>query len=227
MAGKGAGKRANVKRAQQKQALKKATKARLKFEASLPKVSEDDLVAFQLQHFGDDTAPENWFIDKETAVQGPPLDDDLGSYEDGIQRTLTDEQIAIFRRTELWQMKQEQKLEREDDEDERAKRAMSPVSDVSSLEDDLLAYATVKRRIHLSPPKQLARRLSSNSRSDTTVSSAARKRPREEEVPYDQRHKRKWEAYVGHVDPEHGSLTQRRMAREQDDQQAEPVDLNY
>ena len=144
-----------------------------------------------------------------------------------MKRTLTDEQIAIFRRTELWQMKQEQKVEREAEEEDRAERDMSPVSDVSSLEDDLLAYATFKRRDYLSPPKEPARRPSSISRSDTTTSSAARKRPREEEVPYDQRHKRKWEAYVGDVDPEHGSLTQRRMAREQDDQQAEPVDLNY
>lgn len=130
-------------------------------------------------------------------------------------------------------MKQEQKEEGAEDEDEeeegedKAERAMSPVSDVSSLEDDLLAYATVKRKEHLSPPKQPARRTSSNSRSDTTASSATRKRQREEEVPYDRRHKRKWEAYVGDVDPEHGSLTQRRMAREMDDQQTEPVDLDY
>lgn len=178
-------------------------------------------------HFGDDTAPENWFIDKETAIKGPLLDDDLGYYDDGVKRTLTDAQIAIFRRTELWQMKQEQKEERAEEAEVGEERAMSPVSDVSSLEDDLLAYATVKRRQHLSPPKQPARRPSRDSPSDSTTSTASRKRHRDEEVPYDQRHKRRWEAYVGDMDPEHGSLTQRRMAREMDEQQAEPVELDY
>lgn len=38
--GQGASKRANIKRAKQKQAYKKALRARQKFEASLPRVSE-------------------------------------------------------------------------------------------------------------------------------------------------------------------------------------------
>jgi hypothetical protein len=35
-------------------------------------------------------------------------DDGLGFYADGVKRTLTDEQIAVFRRTELWRMKRGQ-----------------------------------------------------------------------------------------------------------------------
>lgn len=40
-------------------------------------------------------------------------DDDLGHYADGVKRTLTDEQIAIFRHSELQELKRE--LEREDE----------------------------------------------------------------------------------------------------------------
>lgn len=188
-------------------------------------------MSFQFAHFGDDTKPDNWFVAKEAALNFED-DDGLGYYEDGVKRTLTDEQIAVFRRTELWQMKHEQE-QRQQDEQENVTgthesepvRAVSPASDVSSLEDELLAYATVKQlKSHSVEPRQ--RQPSHGSRSDSN-SGSRRGRPSQQSIPYDQRNKRKWEGYINDEDPIEGSLTHRRVARELDDQQTEPVEMDY
>ncbi|KXS99567.1 hypothetical protein AC578_2214 [Pseudocercospora eumusae] len=209
---------------------KAAAKARDEYYASLPKISEDDLLRFQFAHFGDDTKPDNWFVTKEAALSFED-DDGLGYYADGVKRTLTDEQIAVFRRTELWQMKHEQEQRQQDERnatdahDPELVRAASPISDVSSLEDELLAYATVKQLKSQSvEPKQ--RQPSHGSRSDSN-SASRRGRPSQQNIPYDQRNKRRWEGYIHDEDPIEGSLTHRRVARELDDQQAEPVEMDY
>ena len=45
-------------------------------------------------------------------------DDDLGYYPDGVKRTLTEEQIAIFRHTEIEMLLKEKRREREEEEEE-------------------------------------------------------------------------------------------------------------
>ena len=134
-------------------------------------------------------------------------------------------------------MKHDQELQQQADRDAIAEgghsieRAASPASDVSSLEDDLLHYAAVqhkRRPSSLAPPANQGRKPSQSGRSETTSnSSASRRIKRTEEVPYDQRHKRKWEGYIQGEDPIEGSVTHRRLAREMDDQQTETVELDY
>ncbi|USW54815.1 hypothetical protein Slin15195_G081340 [Septoria linicola] len=219
----------------------RAGKARGKFKKSLPQITEDNLLSFQLAHFGDDTKPNEWFVTAEKALnfelEYDEDDDGLGYYDDGVKRTLTDEQIAVFRRTELWQMKRDQEvLQRESREADEALTAFeagsaSPVSDVSSLEDELLAYATVKQKGQVSalaPPLSKARQNSQSGRSEATSnSSGSKQRRRTQEVPYDQRNKRKWEGYIHGNDPIEGSMTHRRLAREMDDQQDEQIEMDY
>lgn len=195
---------------------------------------KENLLNFQSTHFGDNTQPDDWFVDPEIALHfstEPDEDDGLGHYEDGTKRTLTDGQIAMFRRSELWQVEREQQLLGEIQADEEPTvnaRARSPVSDVSSLEDELLAYASLPKKEGKGATPYKRKRTSRRRRSDTTSSSGSWKRRRsQQEVPYDQRHKRKWEAYVDEVDPAEGSLTHRRLARELDSQTVESVDMDY
>jgi hypothetical protein len=48
-----------------------------------------------------------------------------------------------------------------------------------------------------------------------------------EDVPYEDRKKRKWEGFIAGKDAVQGSLTHRRMARELDDQKVEAVEMDY
>jgi hypothetical protein len=132
---------------------------------------QDDLLAFQLSHFGDETKPETWFVDQETALTyDPGLEDDgLGYYDDGVKRTLTDDQIEMFRHSELEQLEREERKKTESKDE---------------------------------PPAT-------------------------PQIPYDERHKRKWEQYIEGQDPTHGSMTHRRLARELDEAATTKVDLDY
>lgn len=158
--------------------------------------------------------------------------DQLGYYDDGIKRTLTDEQIAMFRHSEVQDLLRDCRLQRE--EQEYQERGMiidspdcdqldiSPFSEVSSLENDLVDIATVQTR---AVPK---RQLSPSSRSENSRSTTASvKRQRKQEVPYDQRKKRDWEQYIQGEDAQHGSMTQRRLVREMDEQRDAPVEMDY
>lgn len=194
-------------------------------------------------------------MDPEQALNYQPefldLDDDgLGWYEDGVKRTLTDEQIAMFRHSETEQLKREQRARlesealdeehEEDDDDYEPPEVVtcdvpdpapqSPVSDVSSLEDELCVNkATAKHKrltSHTKGKQQHAQ--SSRSRSAHFLRALSpRSRQRKAEVPYDQRHKRKWEDFIDAQDPMHGAMTHRRMVRELDQHRDTNVSMDY
>ncbi|KAF7938908.1 uncharacterized protein EAE98_001245 [Botrytis deweyae] len=71
---------------------------------SAPEVTQDDLLAFHAAHLGD-TSTEHFaqqFLGPVEDYYEEEVDDDgLGYYPDGVKRTLTDEQIAIFRHSEI------------------------------------------------------------------------------------------------------------------------------
>ncbi|KAF2863377.1 hypothetical protein K470DRAFT_255083 [Piedraia hortae CBS 480.64] len=153
----------------------------------LPTVTEDDLIAFQYSHFGDDSVPINWFVDAATAL-GEDEDDGLGYYSDGTKRILTDTQVAMFRQKEVQEL-----LKREE-------TASQGAIAIGTLEGDAV--------------KTLAK----------TARSKAKYR---NDVPYEKRHKRKWEAYIQDQDPVEGSRTHRRIVRELDDQTSQEVEMDY
>lgn len=202
--------------------------------------TKDDLLAFQSTHFGDDTKPDNWFVDAETAFNVQPTwaeDEDLGFYADGAKRTLTDEQIEMFRHSEIEQLLRERRL-REDEEDYQhreprgtrgeVERSPSSASGRSSLEGDLCDLAKPAARSATRPSP--TRKPSQSSRSESSKSTGnpgTWKRQRKKEVPYDERHKRRWEDFIEDNDPIEGSMTFRRNARELDDRQEQPVLMDY
>ncbi|GAB7335228.1 hypothetical protein MBLNU13_g07646t1 [Cladosporium sp. NU13] len=206
-------------------------------------------------HFGDNTKPDTFFVDPEEALNYCPdfadFDDDgLGWYDDGVKRTLTDEQIEMFRHTEIEQLIRKRKLEadaqgEEDDDDDDYEPPepsefglsnacgsvpQSPVSDASSLEAELLSSAATKRPTQSRVQPQPKKKKLQSSRGESTQPKGAvspRSRKRKYEVPYDQRNKRKWESYIDDTDPVHGSMTHRRLVRELDGQQHQSIAIDY
>ncbi|KAJ5531376.1 hypothetical protein N7527_004769 [Penicillium freii] len=89
----------------------------------VPNVTLDDLQVFQSKHFPGQqltvVAQEN---DQAT-------DEDLGYYPDGVKRTLTDEQIRIFRHSEIHALLRERQLK--DDEAQYQARVQSSQDDGS------------------------------------------------------------------------------------------------
>lgn len=193
-------------------------------------------------------------MDPEQALNYRPdveglADDGLGWYSDGVKRTLTDEQIAMFRHTEFEQLMRKRRLqddeedEVEDDDDDsyeppgpdmpiiHTPRPSSPVSDASSLEAELFTNVTTqqpKPKIRTRQKKKNKKSRSSQSGNATTKAPVSpRSRRRETEVPYDQRNKRKWENFIDNEDPIHGSITHRRLVRELDGQPSDSVAIDY
>ncbi|KAK0259901.1 hypothetical protein LTR91_000513 [Friedmanniomyces endolithicus] len=206
---------------------------------------------FQYSHYGDHTKPENWFVDAETALQyGSTLtseEDGLGYYADGTKRTLTDEQVAMFRHSEIEHLLRERRLVRDEEEYQNREpeggveeAPRSPISDISSLEGDLVGLAapappkpayngsakhrTAKKQRSKAQPQ---RQPSQSSRSDTSWSTDPARRARREEVPYGQRHKRKWENFVDEIDSVEGSLTHRRIVRQLDEDTETALEIDY
>jgi hypothetical protein len=194
-------------------------------------------------------------VDPEQALNYRPEAEDLGGdelgwYSDGVKRTLTDEQIAMFRHTEFEQLMRKRRLQAEDededdDEDDsyeppgpdmpilHAPRPDSPVSDASSLEAELFTNViapqpkTSKTRTRQKKKNKKLRNNQSESAPSKAPPLSPRSRRRQTEVPYDQRNKRKWENYIDDEDPIHGSMTHRRLVRELDGQQSDSVAIDY
>ncbi|KAM5472644.1 hypothetical protein MferCBS49748_001310 [Microsporum ferrugineum] len=88
-----------------------------------PSFTKDDLDAFHAKHFAthdfNQTIASNFFSGcfSTTEVQATGYedlyDDGLGYYPDGVKRTLTDQQIQIFRHSEIQGLLRQKKLEEE------------------------------------------------------------------------------------------------------------------
>ncbi|KAK5146580.1 hypothetical protein LTR04_001013, partial [Oleoguttula sp. CCFEE 6159] len=112
-------------------------------------------------------------------------DDDLGYYPDGVKRTLTDEQIAIFRHSEIQAILKVRRHLREAEEDgqENEGKSIERPEDSSGLRQQ---------------------------RNDTSKKS---------------KKKRKWASQA--IDGGKEEWTHRRIAREEDEQKATALDLDY
>ena len=99
-------------------------------------MSQDDLYAFHARVFGSTTAPPHPIPPGETAYNDQLLDydgdqngDDLGYYRDGAKRTLTDDQIAMFRHSEIYAILRARQVRQENRE-----------ADGDQQSDDLVDY---------------------------------------------------------------------------------------
>ncbi|KXL46499.1 MAG: hypothetical protein FE78DRAFT_79037 [Acidomyces sp. 'richmondensis'] len=223
----------------------------------VPIITEAELLAFQYKHFGDESKPNNWFIDANIALnfwlewRGEGCDDEDGGdgmryYTDGTKRTLTDKQVGMFRHSEIQSLLRQRRLQIEGREKEQRacnhygteeleacdNTIRSSASQGSSIEGELVSDSDLARsRASLSKPPVGQRKPQSGhcetASSSNCRSSTTQRKRRHGEVPYDRRHKRQWEQYIEDNDPIEGSMTHRRIVRELDDQTAEEVDMDY
>ncbi|KAJ9303093.1 hypothetical protein DTO271G3_467 [Paecilomyces variotii] len=121
-----------------------------------PSISLDELQAFHTRHFPGQGQPpmpnfahENVQLDESEYYED---DDGLGYYPDGVKRTLTDEQIRIFRHSEIHAILRERQLEEE--------RRLQEVEDAAAdkaLEEsdkDATGRSSVKGPVHSINPDQ-------------------------------------------------------------------------
>jgi len=83
-------------------------------EVGTDSLIKDDLIAFHAKQFPTQPRPEKVFVESEAALNFDTYlqeDDGLGYYSDGVERTLTDKQIAVFRHRELTEIIQRHQAE--------------------------------------------------------------------------------------------------------------------
>jgi hypothetical protein len=86
---------------------------------------QEDLQKFQANHFGASTslASHPGTLESDLAAKEEDSyyqEDDLGYYKDGTKRTLTDEQIQIFRHSEIHALLRERERLREEEAEEQS-----------------------------------------------------------------------------------------------------------
>ncbi|KAL1603584.1 hypothetical protein SLS60_005172 [Paraconiothyrium brasiliense] len=85
-------------------------------ELQIPSVSVDDLRQFHSKHFPNASIPKHHLYGIHEEGQEQAYDDGgdgLGYYDDGVKRTLTDEEIAIFRHSEIQRILLERRRRKE------------------------------------------------------------------------------------------------------------------
>jgi hypothetical protein len=153
---------------------------------------------FHDKHFASLSAvSSNKHHDAHVDLEETHGDDGLGYYSDGVKRTLTDDQIAMFRHSEIQVLLRERRRRRENSEDKTSHDTPSgSIQPVGDIGPPALAADTVRQR------------------SASTSGSQGLG-------------KRKWKRFIesSETNPEH--LTHRRIARELDEQKASSIDLAY
>ena len=117
-------------------------------ESRVPSVTEDDLRAFHAKHFAQSKAPLNFFTSSEYH-EDYEEDDGLGYYADGVKCTLTNEQIAMFRHSEIQRILRERRLRLENgspepDEELEAMRMLHARFPENSRERMLISFGLGK-----------------------------------------------------------------------------------
>ncbi|KAF2118593.1 hypothetical protein BDV96DRAFT_597397 [Lophiotrema nucula] len=87
----------------------------------IPTVTVDDLRHFHSKHLPDAPLPTQYLAGAEDTASTEDAhyeDDGLGYYDDGAKRAITDEQVAMFRHTEIHAILRARRRKREREEDE-------------------------------------------------------------------------------------------------------------
>lgn len=159
---------------------------------------QHDLRLFHDKHFSSLSAgASNRQLDAQVNIEDNDGDDGLGHYPDGVKRTLTDDQIAMFRHSEIQTLLRERRRRRESPEGETSHDASTEsIQPVGDIRPPATADDTVRQR-------------SASTSGSQGVG------------------KRKWQRFIdsSETNPEH--LTHRRIARELDEQKASSIDLSY
>lgn len=133
---------------------------------AIPTVTESDLHTFHAKHFPSSTKPTQFFITPTEqassttnatpyAAQDDTLEydedyEDLGTYPDGTHRTLTDEQIAMFRHSEIQTLLRERRRAREAAESDGEVYSPAPVSKTNA-DESTSTVPGARRDVEVSP----------------------------------------------------------------------------
>ena len=104
---------------------------------------QEDLQAFHAAHF-----PGHPPTQIQPSTEADAEEDDLGYYPDGVKRTLTDEQIQIFRHTEIHELIRARQLEQDAAEYEDRRQGSEdgePAMGVDTNDEDETACHAVKK----------------------------------------------------------------------------------
>nr|XP_036587378.1 uncharacterized protein CTRU02_02293 [Colletotrichum truncatum]KAF6798320.1 hypothetical protein CTRU02_02293 [Colletotrichum truncatum] len=128
----------------------------------IPHITHDELMLFFDSHLSDaalQTFNTDFFSPEKHAssVNVEPFhqevddfyedeDDGLGYYPDGVKRTLTDEQIAMFRHSEMESLRKEQEKAAERRASAQQKLEAGEVGDDDNLRDNLSAHQPAKTK---------------------------------------------------------------------------------
>ncbi|KNG82280.1 hypothetical protein ANOM_010106 [Aspergillus nomiae NRRL 13137] len=133
----------------------------------IPPVTIEDLQAFQAKHFpGSAQSLVSEYASNENVADELADDDDgLGYYPDGVKRTLTDEQIKIFRHSEIHSLLRERQLREEEEESLKVSESNESKDDQADDNDTAAKRSNVVSVTDQSTGEdQQARALQSNTR---------------------------------------------------------------
>lgn len=106
---------------------------------------QDDLRDFHAKHFPHAPAPEHVLHGVESEPAGEYYEEEeggLGYYDDGTPRTLTDEQIAMFRHSEIQAIIRKRRQQRDNAEGSEEREAEESAAEGSSKVDSPAPQAT-------------------------------------------------------------------------------------
>ncbi|GAB7341766.1 hypothetical protein MBLNU457_g0098t1 [Dothideomycetes sp. NU457] len=219
---------------------------------TIPTITSFNLYSFHAQHFPHSTAPSRFFItstEQIPSTTNQPIDttqndnleydeeyeEDLGTYPDGTARTLTNEQIAMFRHSEIQTLLRERRRAREAAESD-GEYTPVPVSSTNGDESTSAAPST-RRDVEVAqtsspgegPPSVTPEIVLDNPQAKRKTHRGKKQKKKNRDRQWVQQNnaaqKRKWDEYI---DDEDGSThTHRRRARELDEQMDESVELAY
>ncbi|KAF1360510.1 hypothetical protein EJ07DRAFT_165154 [Lizonia empirigonia] len=111
----------------------------------IPTVTVDDLRDFHAKHFPHASAPEfvlHGVEDEPTEEYYEEEEGGLGYYEDGTPRTLTDEQIAMFKHSEIQAIIRKRRQQRDNGDGSEEGEAEASCAEESALADSPASQST-------------------------------------------------------------------------------------
>ena len=169
---------------------------------SVPTITQHDLIAFHARTFGS-VPPQHSLPQPEDSAQFndmslEPDDDDLGFYPDGKRRTLTEDQIFMFRSSEIYNILRKRELAREQKEFEHKQELAGELVIDPRMSQELMEEGESNQTASQKP----------------TFARKRQKKQKLEPLPQD-------------IPEKEGDVPSRRVIRELDDVQAEEHILDY
>lgn len=180
---------------------------------------QDDLRRFHAGHFPDASSPLTFFHAPEYAGDEADETDDLGYYPDGAKRTLTDEQIAMFRHSEIQALLRERRIARE-----QAQEAANELGEDGELQD---AAAGMDKSLKRTRPEDFVPYGTKSKKKKKRKPRRDRDKPKKKPPTKDTDALDETEGNPADAVDEEEDLMPRRIAREQDEQTSTWAGLEY